>query len=1499
MRPLSCWHSTTIQMQQYQFSGGLSSGCALLSLLAGISLSIAAPESLPVQDISVDQTGVTIQVNPDPSRYYVLDRLNLETGEVTDTSDLVLGSESGQLKDPTPPLEHGFYQVRAFDCELPGDIDRDGINDMYELSNGLDPFDDGDANGELSFDGGTATQLEAYLQNYEVGRGRHDVTGVAAQGGMMGYAEGSQTTLGIHDRQWARAFIVRDRRPPHRRVVYVVVDAGQMFQSVVQGVHDKLRDDPSLRDHYSYQNMILSATHTHGGAGGHSHYALFHASIGGFSWRSYDAMVHGIYMAIKKAHFDLKPGAVQHNRGQLTTANENRRPEAFKQNVEITNPSLTNPYGEDNRDTEMFALRFEHAGVTDPIAAFNWFPTHGVSVSKFNQLLTGDNKGNAAYLFEQSEGAIYPGFPGYRGDRSTFVAGFSNSNPGDLTANRRTLEKTLDQDSLPEGWTKSPNWPSSSWPEPPSTPFLGIGWPGDYDKDGEYGREEDYARATLIGGRQYEMAKFLHEGSGDFAHSKVTGGVDYRHRFVNMGTVTVNPESIYPYDQPGVDYPAGHLLGLGAEATCPGALGVEFAGGTLDGEALGPGLVEFLVGLGGDANPTGELEICQHPKDIIIGLTGLADLAPQWIPVSLQKVGNIVILAVPSEFTVMAGYRLRKTVENVFAESGQKVRAIIAGLSNSYSGYVVTYEEYMYEEGEAKLQGYEAASTHFGAFTLMAYQKLFAEMAQEIVEDENAPLSPKDTTIPAYVKPDVPIVTALDKIVVLDVAPLPETVAGIDQEDAGCPVGQVHDILSGDCFNCPDGYNRRLLLPIDDPEVCEKSVFAEATRKNQAGCPDGEFPILGTNSCWKCPAGYQQALIVTTAADACEKPASSVFTAADSAESFGGTDCPDGYVYDLLLGRCYKCPDGFNKDLLKAWNNTAACTKRTSQSTSADSAASFGGTDCPDGYVYDFILGRCYKCPNGYNKHLLRAWNTNNACEKNTLQTTSAEDQASTSGINCPSGYVYDFILGRCYKCPSSYSKHVLRAWNSSNACTKTTTSTRSASSRAGTGIIGTDCPNGYVYDLILGRCYKCASGYSKHALRAWNAGNACVKTTTSTTSADSTNGTGNCPAGYAYVGSTRRCYKCPSSYAKNILRSWTATNACERTVNTTAAANSANATGGIDCPNGYVYDLLLGRCYKCPDGYNKHLLRAWNTNNACEKITVTTAAASSATATGGIDCPDGYVYDFLLGECYKCPDGYNKYILRPWDHALACERIIPRETTAADAQGEGGIICPTGQRFDLITGSCWTCPDGYNHNLLSLVDGDNACQKIVYDAATTHGKFFCHERDPTWHLNVLEDKCQSCPPGSVEVLGVCVRAPGFGDVRTYPSGSYTRGQTMTASFWAGHPKNIFGTFSDKWTNGIDGTNTTLGPDNDQYSFFRIQRNVGGSWQTVRTDANWDTVMEWTPQGLSSAITIKWEIPSGDSSIPAGTYRVVHDGFKSGEGGVIPYVGSPAEFEVK
>jgi hypothetical protein len=274
------------------------------SLLAAIvlpALSIAHSEaqSLAIEGFDVGPGQVAVDYASDPSLYYILDRLALPDGPSTGVAIGLGAPGTARLIDTTAPGDSAFYRIRGYSRQNPIDSDGDGMDDVYELQRAnLNPLSSADAATPRPFDGTTTTELDAYRNNYVVGRGRHDITGQAAGGGMMGYAEGAQKTTGIHDRQWARAFIVRDRTPPHRRVVFVIADCGQLFHSVTQGVFDKIRADDELKDYYSFRNIILSATHTHGGAGGYAHHFLFNATIGGFSWRTYDAIVHGIYISI-------------------------------------------------------------------------------------------------------------------------------------------------------------------------------------------------------------------------------------------------------------------------------------------------------------------------------------------------------------------------------------------------------------------------------------------------------------------------------------------------------------------------------------------------------------------------------------------------------------------------------------------------------------------------------------------------------------------------------------------------------------------------------------------------------------------------------------------------------------------------------------------------------------------------------------------------------------------------------------------------------------------------------------------------------------------------------------------------------------------------------------------------------------------------------------------------------------------------------------------------
>ena len=52
------------------------------------------------------------------------------------------------------------------------------------------------------------------------------------------------------------------------------------------------------------------------------------------------------------------------------------------------------------------------------------------------------------------------------------------------------------------------------------------------------------------------------------------------------------------------------------------------------------------------------------------------------------------LLAVPGEFTTMAGRRLRESVRNLVGSMGEPIVPVVAGLSNTYTHYITTFEEY-------------------------------------------------------------------------------------------------------------------------------------------------------------------------------------------------------------------------------------------------------------------------------------------------------------------------------------------------------------------------------------------------------------------------------------------------------------------------------------------------------------------------------------------------------------------------------------------------------------------------------------------------------------------------------------------------------------------------------------------------------------------------------------------------------------------------------------
>jgi len=516
---------------------------------------------------------------------------------------------------------------------------------------------------------------------YLVGTGIYDITGPAAEIVMMGYAVPKQKTSGIHIRLRSRAFIVGDA---HKRVVFVSADLGMLFQMVKLKVSEKLAADSELSKYYNEQNVLLSATHTHAGPGGYSGYFLYDVTGKGFIKRNFNTIVDGIYQSIRRAHDNLRPGRILVNEGVLDGVGGNRAVEPYE-----NNPADERAQYDSNTDRTFTLLKFVAAD-GEELGMLNWFGVHPDSIGPDNTLISGDNKGMASYLFEKDRGTDYLA-------EKTFVAAFAQSSAGDVTPN-------IEFGQAPEDVT--------------------------------FEKNKSLENATL---KQYEKAKELYQS----ATLPLTGSIDFRHEWVDMRTLHVESAGTTTAAAAmGASFSAGSPLdNVSPVSLFPNGTTVdsltwrENAGATLKSS--------FLSGFFAVVWPA-TIDAAyrkSHAEKPVLIPTGIAHLnlngptmTPQIMPLQVLKIGDLAIVAAPSEVTTMSGRRFKKTVIAELASVGVK-HAVVASLANSYSSYVTTREEY------AK-QWYEGACTQFGPHQQAGFQQEYAKLCRAIVDGEEVPAGP-------------------------------------------------------------------------------------------------------------------------------------------------------------------------------------------------------------------------------------------------------------------------------------------------------------------------------------------------------------------------------------------------------------------------------------------------------------------------------------------------------------------------------------------------------------------------------------------------------------------------------------------------------------------------------------------------------------------------------------------------------------------------------------
>lgn len=440
-----------------------------------------------------------------------------------------------------------------------------------------------------------------------------------------------------------------------------------------------------------------------------------HCGPGGYWHYGSDTPIGGGFY---QQHFDaIVDGIV----GSISAAHETLKPGRILINKGIVenaganrsavaydnNPAEERARYDINMDRDMTLIRFEDA--TGAIGVFNWFAVHPTSMTFHNKLISGDHKGYASMRFEKMKLATYA-------DPNDFVAAFANANCGDITPN------------------------------------LNLNNTGPTD--------DQFENTKIIGSHQLDKALELFHT----AEEELSGPIETRHSFVDFSQVAVSDE----------------FTRAGPQSTCASAMGYSFGAGSgedggghpmlKEGMLERSGMIDGMIsGIGGLKPPSDALRNCQAPKPILFASGEMDPPAHSQIhPITLVRVGQLVLLCSPCEVTTMAGRRMREKVQAIMGDKAKY--AVIAAYSNSFHGYVTTKEEY-------DTQQYEGGHTIYGPWTNAAYVQEFARLATALKDGK--PVEPGPT--PKDVRPGV-------KSIALgfpyDVAPADKKFGSVEKEPA-------------------------------------------------------------------------------------------------------------------------------------------------------------------------------------------------------------------------------------------------------------------------------------------------------------------------------------------------------------------------------------------------------------------------------------------------------------------------------------------------------------------------------------------------------------------------------------------------------------------------------------------------------------------------------------------------------------------------------------------
>ena len=563
---------------------------------------------------------------------------------------------------------------------------------------------------------------------FRFGSGLYDITGVVANTSGMGWESPTQVLSGLQQRQYARAFAFES--PCNgKRAIFVSTDTGMIFSSVRKYVHDAVAADPAMGALYPPESIMLSATHTHQGPAGYSHYEAFNLLHFGYDELVFQTIAEGIFQSIRLAHANLQANPqsapLRLATGELLNTNINRSIPAFTLNQESERREFLDRNGEEiTTNKRVVQLNLTRPNGS-PVGVINWFGVHPTILGTTLKLVSSDHKGHASLGYEKIMRTDYSGTPG----PDSFVAAFAQADQGDSSPNIYITER----------------------PFPDPTRGGGV---------------DEYESNAIAGTKQ--LAKALELAPQG---SPLSGPVDYRYVYVKMDEVTVSDPVILA----SLQHPAE--LDAEPKRTCTAVLGPSFAAGAEDGPgptteglscASSPDVlaaamadIQTLLNIAPATFPGYSLPVtlvstlalcnvallpplpnadftCHAEKPIAIPVgsiaTGISASEPAILPLQILRLGNLAIAGLPWEVTTMSARRIRKTLLAELAPAGVDT-VVVASLVNDFVHYLPTREEY-------SSQQYEGGSAIFGPWTLAAVQQELRKLAISLREGSTLDAGP-------------------------------------------------------------------------------------------------------------------------------------------------------------------------------------------------------------------------------------------------------------------------------------------------------------------------------------------------------------------------------------------------------------------------------------------------------------------------------------------------------------------------------------------------------------------------------------------------------------------------------------------------------------------------------------------------------------------------------------------------------------------------------------